>query len=195
MDAKTVRIPTFDGKSKNFVIWWTRFKAYAKEKQFSQALGERKEADLPNTQEDADALDQADAANKAALAAVSRNEKALSNLAVAFTTAKALVHYHKANDDDWPDGLASNVVKSLMKKYRPKDLIAGIEYETALREFKLKKNDDPTTIFDHFTEVNVRFGINDPDKMKMIAIALEKLPREYVHSFTSLTCQHGKLYW
>jgi hypothetical protein len=60
---KTVRIPLFDGKKKNFVMWWTRFKAYAKVQKFAQALGETPEAALPADQDDLDALDRADPAN------------------------------------------------------------------------------------------------------------------------------------
>jgi hypothetical protein len=46
-EGKTVRIPPFDGKNKNFVMWWIRFKAYAKVQKFSQALATTQEADLP----------------------------------------------------------------------------------------------------------------------------------------------------
>jgi hypothetical protein len=83
-------------------------------------------------QKDAEGLDASDSANKTAIEAIARNKKALSNLAVAFMTSKAMVHYHKATTEEWPDGLACNVVKSLLKKYRPQDIISGIEYENAL---------------------------------------------------------------
>jgi hypothetical protein len=109
-DSKMVRIPLFDGKSKGFVLWWIRFKAYAKECKFSQALGTTPEKDLPALQEDVDKLDASDVSNKSAIEAMARNEKALSNLAVAFTTSKAMVHFHKAASTEWPDGLACNVV-------------------------------------------------------------------------------------
>jgi hypothetical protein len=131
-DSKTIKIPLFDGKSKNFVMWWIRFKAYSKVMGLHQALNVDPEPDLPVTQKDGEQLDQKDAGNKKAIDAMNRNDRALSNLAVAFTTAKAMVHLHKAGSTEWPDGLASNVVKSLMRKYRPQDLISGIEYENAL---------------------------------------------------------------
>jgi hypothetical protein len=186
-DSKTVRIPLFDGKSKGFMLWWIWFKAYAKERKFSQALGSTAEKDLPVMQKDAEGLDSSDSANKAAIEAIAPNEKALSNLAVAFTTSKAMVHYHKATTEDWPDGLACNVVKSLLKKYRPQDIISGIKYENALRSFKLKKGQDPTELFDHITEVNTQYGIEAPDEKKLIALALEKLPEHYVNTFTTLS--------
>jgi hypothetical protein len=71
---KTVKIPLFDGNKKNFVMWWTRFKAYGKVQQFAQALRETPEAALPATQVAYEGLDKADAANAAAVEATRRNE-------------------------------------------------------------------------------------------------------------------------
>jgi hypothetical protein len=116
-------------------------------------------------------------ANKEATEAMDRNVRALSNLAVAFTTPKAMVHFHKAASTEWPDGLACNVVKSLLRKYRPQDVIS----------FKLKKGQDPTKLFDHITKVNTQYGIDSPDEKKLIALALEKLPEKYVNAFTTIS--------
>jgi hypothetical protein len=51
-DSKTVKIPLFDRKSKSFMMWWIRFKAYAKVQRFSQALASTQETNLPALQED-----------------------------------------------------------------------------------------------------------------------------------------------
>jgi hypothetical protein len=80
------------------------------------------------------------------------DQKALSTLAVAFTTIKAMVHFHKAGNVEWPDRIACNVVKSLIRKCQLQDMISGIEYKNTLRSFKLKKNEDPTKLFNHFME-------------------------------------------
>jgi hypothetical protein len=88
--------------------------------QFHQALNVDPEPDLPARQKDGEQLDHVDARNKNAIEAMNWNDCAL---AVAFTTAKAMVHLHKARNTEWPDRLASNVVKSLMQKYQPQDLI------------------------------------------------------------------------
>jgi hypothetical protein len=53
--------------------------------------------------------------------------------------------------------------------------------------FKLKKGQDPTKLFDHITEVNTQYGMDSPDKKKLIALALEKLPERYVNVFTTLS--------
>jgi hypothetical protein len=57
-----------------------------------------------------------------------------------------------------------NVVNSLLKKYRPTDTISEVEYIARLEELKLKKNQDPMELFDQFTEVNMQFGVNDPEE-------------------------------
>jgi hypothetical protein len=102
-----------------------------------------------------------------------------------------MVHYHKGVTTEWPNGLASSVVASLMKKYRPTDTISAVEYETALNDFKLKKKQDPTELFDHFDEVNTQFGITAPDENKLIALALRKLPEKYGQTFSTLTIALG----
>jgi hypothetical protein len=113
-DSNTVKIPLSDGKSKSFMMWWIRLKAYAKVQRFSQALAATQE-----NQPACRRLDWADVANKKATEAMDWNERALSNLAVAFTTPKAMVHFHMAASTEWPDGLACNVVKSLLRKHWP----------------------------------------------------------------------------
>jgi hypothetical protein len=178
------KIPLFAGKSKSFMMWWIRYKAYAKVQRFSQALATTQENVL---QEDTDKLDRSNMANKKATEAMDRNERALSNHAVAFTTPKAMVHFHKAASTQWPDGLACSFMKSLLKKYWLQDVISGIEYENALRAFKLNKGQDPTELFDHITEVNTQYGIDSPDEKKLIELALEKLPEKYVNTFTTLS--------
>jgi hypothetical protein len=188
---KTVKIPLYDGKYKNFVMWWTRFKAYAKVQQFAQALGETPEVALPANQDALDALDRSDQANLPALLAAARNDRAMANLAVAFTTAKVMTHYHKAPDEEWPEGLAVNVVKSLLKKFRPTDTIAEVEYIARLEEFKLKKNQDLTELFDHFVEVITQFGVNAPAEKLLIAMAMRKLPEKFVTAYTTMATTLG----
>jgi hypothetical protein len=76
---------------------------------------------------------------------------------------------------------------NLFKKYRPKDTIAGVEYEKDLKQFNLKKGQDPAELFDHFVEINTQYGIDAPDEQKLIAIELEKLPERYVMAFSTLS--------
>ena len=38
-DVKTVSLPVFSGKKKDYSVWWKRFTAYANIKKFGAALG------------------------------------------------------------------------------------------------------------------------------------------------------------
>jgi hypothetical protein len=78
-DSKTVKIPLFGRKSKNFVMCWIQFKAYAKVLKFHQALNVDPKTNLPIRQKDAKNLDCADAGNKNAIKAMDQNEHALSS--------------------------------------------------------------------------------------------------------------------
>jgi hypothetical protein len=78
------------------VLWWIRFKNYTKAQRFSQALAATQETIFQSCKKDTDKLDQSDVRNKKVIEAINRNERALFNLAVASTTAKAMVHFHKA---------------------------------------------------------------------------------------------------
>jgi hypothetical protein len=191
-DDKSGKVPTFDGSQKKFVIWWTRFQAYAEEKGFAQAIENTKEPDMPISQAACDALDTTLPASAKAVKAIARNKKAVSSFAMAFTNAKAMVHHHKGTDAVWPKGLACNITKSLLKKYQPQDNISKVEYIQALRQFKLKKNQDPSEVFDHIVEVNAQFGMITPSDEMMVAMALEKLPREYVNAYTTLSMTQDK---
>jgi hypothetical protein len=53
--------------------------------------------------------------------------------------------------------------------------------------FKLKKNQDPTELFDHFAEMNTQYRIETPVEKKLIALALEKLLGKYVNAFSTLS--------
>jgi hypothetical protein len=61
-----------------------------------------------------------------------------------------------------------------------------------LEEFKLKKGQDPTELFDHFVEVNTQYGVTAPDERKLIAIALKKLPEKYVVAFSTLNVTNSR---
>jgi hypothetical protein len=72
--SKTMSIPLFYGKNKNFVMWWIQFKAYKKVQKFHQALEVTPETNLPVRQNDAEHLDCANGRNKTAVDAMDQNK-------------------------------------------------------------------------------------------------------------------------
>ena len=102
--TSSIRMPVFDGKHENFLIWWTRFEAYAEVKKFARSLQEGGEDDLPQ-RSDVE-LDVNVDAKKAQYLALKRNSVAVANLAMAFTTQGLINMIASAKDNDFPGGRA-----------------------------------------------------------------------------------------
>ena len=52
LSVKAIQVPLFDGTSKSFSLFWTKFKAFAGMKGFQKALKECPEKDLPSVEEE-----------------------------------------------------------------------------------------------------------------------------------------------
>ena len=89
--SRSVRLPTFDGKFKSFMIWWIRFRAFATVYKFIEALAPVDEADLPNTE--GDVLHVAIPADMLKIVARKRNAEAISNFALSLTYETTLVFF------------------------------------------------------------------------------------------------------
>jgi hypothetical protein len=105
---RSVRLPTFEGKSKSFMIWWIRFRAFATVCKFIEAVKPVGEAHLPATE--GEVLDEAVPADLLQIAAQKRNAVAMANFAMSFTDETAMGLIHKAISAEWPTGKASGVV-------------------------------------------------------------------------------------
>ena len=114
-ETKSVRLPTFGGAQKDFQVWWTRFMAYGSVYKFAAALKEKDEVDLPG--EDAEALDLSTDDGKKKDAARKRNNIAMANFTMAFTSESLMGLVYKAQSTKWLAGKASVVVKALLAKY------------------------------------------------------------------------------
>jgi hypothetical protein len=93
-----VRLPTFDSTEEKFQNFWIRFKAYAKLYKFAQALRIGGESDLPNA--DASTIDEATDAGKRQALAKKRNEIAMANFTMAFTSEGTISLVYKAETAD-----------------------------------------------------------------------------------------------
>ena len=117
-ETKGLRVPTFGGKQEDFHVWWTRFMAYSAVYKFVQALKVGGEVNLPATE--ATVIDFTTETGKKQVAALKRNEIAVANMTMAFTSEATIYIVYKAMTNDWPGGLVHQVVSALFKKYRHK---------------------------------------------------------------------------
>lgn len=106
-----MKLPTFDGKAKNFTMFWMRFKAYGAVKGFLPALQDGGEDDMPVDK--VTTLDIMDPEEKKHHKPKKRNAVAVALLTMVFTTQALMKHVNKTCNEDWSGGLAHKIVKSL----------------------------------------------------------------------------------
>ena len=153
--SKRVTLPKFTGVHKDFQVWWTRFMAFASVYQFMQAIGESPEADLPIS--NAASIDKTTDEGKRQAGCKNRNNVAMANLTMAFGTQQLLGLIYKAQTTAWPGGLAHLVVQGLKKKYQPVDMVSMVEMRQAMNGVSMKKDDDPSTLFEQISGIDNRF--------------------------------------
>ena len=120
---KSVKLPQFDGSRDKFQIWWVRFAAYAMVYKFRKAIKDTADPDLPSS-EDAP-IDESTAYGKKQAAAKRRNNVAMANLTMAFSSEELMGLIYRSYSTEWPSGLAYKVVQGLFKKFQPQDTITA----------------------------------------------------------------------
>jgi hypothetical protein len=96
--SRKVTLPKFSGAHKDFQVWWTRFLAFASVYQFVQALGDAAETDLPAS--NAASIDTSTDQGKRQTGCKNRNNVAMANLTMSFSTQQLLGLIYKAQTAD-----------------------------------------------------------------------------------------------
>ena len=172
-DSKTVRVPTFNSEKEQLQTWWIRFRAHAKVTKFTKELDTEPEPDLPASQEEAEAHADNSAENGKKQAAVDRNDDATANLTLAFTTDETISMTLVSKTSKWPEELACNVAKELMRKCKPDDLVSLFYKKLDLTKIRMTSNDEPKELFDQIMTVEVRHNaktkkITEADKITVV---------------------------
>ena len=119
--TKSVSVPSFSGKEKDYELFWPRFEAYADLKGFAEALDwENPDPDLPAKH---DALSADSDTRKKQEAALKRNKSAIAAFTLAFQTKSSMNMINDAKTPEYPKGLARLVAKELKRLCNPKDRI------------------------------------------------------------------------
>ena len=182
--SKSVRLPAFDGTRKGFQMWWTRFLAFAAVYKFEEALQIGGE-EMPDDYKEK--LDEQVPEEKAMMQAKSRNATAMANLTMAFQSEATMGLVYKAMDKKWPGGLAHKVVAAMLKKFQPNDTVTRVEMRQMLNEVSMKKDDDPSTIFEQLSSIENRYNTADRqmEQEDMIAVVLHAAPEKYQSVLTT----------
>jgi hypothetical protein len=130
----------FDGKAKNFPMWMMRFKAYAKMQKFAEAINPEGYDDLPATE--AAELDPVSEEDAVKISARNKNSTAIAASTVAFADDNTLSFINVGMSDAWPDGKACLVMKAMVDKYNPVDVMSKAEMKAELAKIKFGKKEN-----------------------------------------------------
>jgi hypothetical protein len=172
-------IPIFDGTYENFQVWWTRFRAHSAVFKFEAALKIGGETSMPVTEA---RKSNTRNAGRIQAAAMKRNTTAMLHLTLAFETAGTLNIVEDVKTSDWPGGLAHLVVAVLFKKYHPQDTMARVEMRQILNGIKMKKNEDPTVMFEQISRIKNKYNMTTTKKIEeedLIAVVMDASSIEY----------------
>ena len=181
MTERKLSLPEFDGASDKYQLWKTKFIAYAGVYGFQSALKDGGETEMPAT--DATALDLTTETGKSADKAKKRNALAMANLTTAMKTNEAMSVVYESYTAEWPQGLAHLVMKELDKTHAPKDTITRVELKKRLNKVKMKRDDNPQTLFEQIA--NIKNQYLDPkaniklEEEDLIAQVIAAAPRAY----------------
>jgi hypothetical protein len=83
-------------------------------------------------------------------------------------------------------------VSGLNKKYNSQDTISRVELRQRLSAIRMKKNEDPTTLFEQISSTENKFNtsMRHIEEEDLIAVILDAAPQEYQSLLT--TEQHIK---
>ena len=131
-----MKIPSFDGKKESYSRWLIRVLAFARVKNFAEALYGREDA-LPSSKDEVLSGSAEDI--KKAKEAIRRNAITMSYLTIAFSTNTLLNKITNAGSVNWPGGLAYELMESLSTEYQPTDDISHAIMLGKLMSMKLGK--------------------------------------------------------
>ena len=183
--TKSIVIPTFSGKDEEFQLWWTKFRAFATAKGvIPSLLG--KESDLPTSE--AEVLNENLTSDKKKIKARERNSLAMAYLLTAFKSAADVSLAYETMSNDWPGGLAYEVVNKLKEAYQPKDSVTEVELYERLLSVKMKAKDDPRTLFEQVASIQNWYndGNRQVPKEQLMAVVLRAAPKEYASVLTDV---------
>ena len=163
-----LKVKKFTGKREEFAIWWSQFCAFCTLKGILEALFKKFDSKLPAKEDDV--LNPSDNTEKEQIRAKEMNAQAMSLLTMTMDAPRLIRKVESAKCADWPGGKAWKLVESLIKKYKPSDVIAVAEQATKLMSLKLKRTEDPEDLGDSIAALETEYGSPIDEKQKIAAI-------------------------
>jgi hypothetical protein len=151
------RVPTFDEKLESYEEFGMQWDAFAQVEGFSDALMTKGHPEIP-TDHNTAIPDDGQGQGKKHARAKKENTKAVAYYTLAFKSVRLRAMINTAKTDEWPGGEAWMINATLIKKYRPDDIIAAAEARRRINDVSMKNNDDPAILFEQLAEIEVDYA-------------------------------------
>ena len=189
-DSKTnsvVKLPTFKGGKDQWNMYWPKIRAYMRMKGLQEALNP--DFELPDDPEN---LTGTDSEKKAQKKNIVLNNAAVAVLTVSFDHPELIRYCTESETEEYPGGIAREIVRKLFSKYRPIDCVAEVEAELDLTELRFKSGRNPE---EYFTDLALlRNQYKDSKKFKeksLVASTVAKAPKMYSGTLASELRRQG----
>jgi hypothetical protein len=152
MSEKHERVPVFAGDEKKFPAWAMAFKAHCKVRKCKQAL--TKNPNLPVKE-----LDEYPATEegKKHAKAVEQNDEAISQLTLALQGEALLGFIEQTYTDEFPDGLAYQVMELLNERYTESAVMKEANLNDELAAIRMGETEDPSKMLDTLATIKARY--------------------------------------
>ena len=189
--TKTIKCPVFDGRPEQFRSWYVKFEAYAGGQGIEEAINKTIDPRMPDRFDSAADDDEDVAAEERA--AKKENKVAYAHLSNCLTSARDMVFIKRARTEEWPKGLASEVIRQMFARYKPEDRTSMAEGMHKMMNLKLSPKANPADLFTTLANLQDQYD-TDVDKFSestMIASVLRAIPDKYKVVVTSLQIAMG----
>ena len=106
-----VELPVFNGKKKNFMIWWIRFQSYSSMIGFNSEL--KKSVEFPRSLKEMNKLNSSLFSKKNRILAVKRNELAMTHVIIVMSNYAMRNKVKTIANSSWPGDLACEIIEKL----------------------------------------------------------------------------------
>ena len=139
--SKSLKLPVFDRKAKEYMVWFVRMGAYSACMGFRHVLDQAM-ADL--SLKKAEVMDMTFDTQKIKTNNRKLNALTIAHLTMVFTMPGLINKISASTDLDWLGGLTWKVMKLLKNEYQPNDVTIQGKLWLVLKSLKMGRNNNPS---------------------------------------------------
>jgi Zinc knuckle len=191
MGLKYHKCPPFDGQVEGFLSWYLKFGNYAFHQGFKRVITTEIDVRMPLREDSPRDSDPGVADEEEA--AMAENKAAYAHLANCLTATRDLAYVRSGVTEEWPNGLASLVIKCMFHRYKPDDATAMAECQSKLLKLRLGPTANPGDLFTQIADIQAQYeSVNYTiDRPTIVSTVLRAAPQPYKSTITAVQVMRG----